>query len=201
MSRKTLAIVLGAFLAVSPLAAASTSYVFDQSKAQIDFNVKHLMIGTARGKFDKFEGGIQYDPKEPKRSTVQVSIDASSINTDNERRDKHLRSEDFFYVEKNPQLRFVSTAVKAGKKGAMEIQGDLTMRGVTKRVVLHSKVTETSDAAGKHMTFEAKTSVNRMDYGIAWNSTNKSGALVLDNKVNIEIKGEAAPAPAAASKN
>ena len=130
--KKTLTLAVGlAALVAAPLMAADV-YTFDGAHSSIAFEVVHLGIFKARGTFDKFDGALNYDAKNPAKSSVNVNIDPASINTRNEMRDKHLRSEDFFFVEKSPTASFKSTKVEVGKEGALKVTGDLTLRGVTK---------------------------------------------------------------------
>lgn len=200
--KKTLTLAFGlAALVGAPLMAADV-YNFDGAHSSIAFEVVHLGIFKAHGTFDKFDGALNYDAKNPAKSSVNVSIDPASINTRNEMRDKHLRSEDFFFVEKNPTASFKSTKFEVGKEGALKVTGDLTLRGVTKSVVLDSVITGTAtdDWGNERIGFEGRTSVNRKDFGIAWNKVQKSGAITVAEKVDIIIQGEGIKAKAAEAK-
>jgi polyisoprenoid-binding protein YceI len=192
MKRGILSLALS--LGLAALAHAET-YELDQAHTEIGFKITHLVINKVHGTFDKFEGKVDYDEKNVEKSSVDVTIDAASIDTRNERRDKHLRSQDFFDADKNPQLTFRSKKVEKNKDaGGLLISGDLTMRGVTKPVVLETTITGKVEAMGHtHIGFEAKTKVNRMDYGIAWNKEVKDGTMMLGDEVEIEISGELAP--------
>lgn len=193
MKFQKLALALGlAALISAPLAAAET-YTFEVPHTEIGFDIVHWGLFTVHGNFDKFDGAIQYDEKDVTKSTVAVTIDASSIDTRNDFRDKHLRSADFFDVEKNPSATFKSTKVEADKDGNLKVTGDLTLRGVTKSVVLDSKITgQLEDPMGKErLGFIGKVTINRLDYGIAWNKTNKTGKAMLADTVDITVQGEA----------
>jgi polyisoprenoid-binding protein YceI len=195
MLKKFLGLALLLALALS--AHAADTYVFggkDASHSEVAFKISHWTINKVRGNFDAFDGSIQYDEKKPEKSKVEVSIEAASINTRNERRDKHLRSEDFFHVEKYPKLSFKSTKVEASADGkGLKVTGDLTMRGVTKSVVLEASTTgKIEDGMGKtRIGFEASTKVNRKDFGIAWNMSNKTGTAMLGDDVEILLSIEA----------
>jgi polyisoprenoid-binding protein YceI len=196
MFRKTLTLALGLTLAAATLGAADT-YIFggkDAAHTDVGFTIKHWVINKVHGNFDKFDGTLVYDDKNIEKSSVNVTIDASSIDTRNSMRDAHLRKPEFFDVEKNPNLTFKSTKVEKAADGkSISVTGDLTMRGVTKSVVLNVVITGTvEDPRGDtRMGFEATTTVNRMDYGIAWNMKNKTGTSMLGDQVDIMIAGEA----------
>jgi polyisoprenoid-binding protein YceI len=196
MLRKTLTLALGLGMAVATLQAVDT-YTFggkDAAHSDVGFNIKHWVINTVHGNFDKFDGSIVYDEKNIEKSSVNVTIDASSIDTRNSMRDGHLRKPEFFDVEKNPTLTFKSTKVEKGADGkSLTVTGDLTMRGVTKSVPLSVTITGTvEDGQGNvRMGFEASTKVNRTDFGIAWNMKNKTGTAMLGDDVDIVIAGEA----------
>src|SRR5688572_10277001 len=119
----------------SAVQAAPTTYAIDTNHSNVGFSVRHF-FSKVPGNFTKFTGAIVYDPANPTASTVKAEIDPSSINTRNEKRDGHLKTEDFFWVEKHPTLTFESTKVTAAGEGKLKVDGNLTVRGVTKPVVL-----------------------------------------------------------------
>jgi polyisoprenoid-binding protein YceI len=186
---------LGLLLAAASASlSAADAYKFDNSHTEVGFKISHWVINKVHGSFDAFDGSLSYDEKNPEKSSVEVSIDAASINTRNGMRDKHLKSPDFFDVEKNPKLIFKSEKISKSADGkALEISGDLTMRGVTKPVTLHTVITGKMDDnfGNSRIGFEASTTVNRLDFGIAWNKSNKTGTSMLGDKVEIQINGEA----------
>jgi len=185
--------------------AAPQTWTIDPNHSQVGFSIRHF-FSRVPGNFQKFSGDIVYDQANPTASSVKVSIDAASINTQNDKRDNHLRSEDFFYVEKFPALTFESTKVTPGtESGKLKVDGNLTMRGVTKPVTLDA----TFLGAGPSMNgeqrsgFQAVAKINRKDFGIIWNKTLDQGGTMLgdDVDININVEGVIRPAepPAKAS--
>lgn len=186
---------LAIFLLLSAFghSARPEKYHFNAHHAAVSFGVKHWGIINVTGNFLSFDGDILYDEDKPERSSVQVIIQAASISTRNSLRDMHLRDPHFFDVAKYPKLAFKSTRIRAGTEpGSLLIAGNLTMRGVTRPVVLDARVTGrlVADETGmRRIGFEASTTVNRKDYGIAWNKADKSGALMVGDDVVIAISG------------
>ena len=179
-----------AFLTAS-LAQAST-WTADPAHSNIGFKVKHMMVSNVHGSFGKFEVTVNYDEKDVTKSSVNVTIDAASINTGVEQRDTHLKSPDFFDVAKFPQLTFISKRIeKAGE--SFNIIGALTIHGVTKEVALN--VTElnpplTDPWGGVRMGASASTRINRTDYGLVWNKAIETGGVVVGETVDILIEVE-----------
>lgn len=178
--------------------AAPQTWTIDSNHSQVGFSIRHF-FSKVPGNFQKFSGAIVYDQANPTASSVKVSIDAASINTQNDRRDNHLRSEDFFDVEKFPALTFESTKVTPGtESGKLKVEGNLTMRGVTKPVTLDA----TFLGAGPSMNgeqrsgFEAIAKINRKDFGIIWNKTLDQGGTMLGDDVDISINLEGVIRPA-----
>jgi polyisoprenoid-binding protein YceI len=199
-----LAALLGAFAA--PSFAEIESHVADKVHSNVFFTVRH-MVSRVTGKFDDYDLKLNIDRDKPESSTVEFTIKATSINTDNANRDKHLRSADFFDVEKFPEITFKSTKVVAKGKDAFDVTGDLTMHGVTKSVTLPvSYMGMMKDGQGNEKGgFETTITLDRKDYGILWNRTFDSGGVVLGDDVkvtvNLETKKVApATAPAADKK-
>jgi polyisoprenoid-binding protein YceI len=207
--KKSLTIL--AALAVLALAGTSAfaetvQYTLDGAHTSATFKVRHL-LSKVPGRFQKVEGTLHLDESDLSKSSVEVTIPASSIDTDNDRRDGHLQSEDFFHAEKHPNITFKSKKVTKGEGDKFTITGDLTMRGVTKEVVLNAeKLGIMKNGANTIAVFEAGTTVNRKDYGINWNRTLDNGGFLLSDDVDIEIsveavhKGEQQDAKAATSK-
>src|SRR5262245_28916397 len=131
---RALALVLALSFA-SAVQAAPTTYTIDQNHSNVGFSVRHF-FSKVPGNFQKFSGTIVYDPANPAAASVKAEIDATSINTRNEKRDGHLNSEDFFFTSKYPTLTFESTKVTAAGEGKLKVEGNLTMRGVTKPVTM-----------------------------------------------------------------
>jgi len=180
----------------SSIALASTSfkpgkYEIDTAHSTVGFEVQHLVISSVEGKFNTFNGTIDLADKLEK-SKVEVTIDTKSIDTGNNKRDDHLRSADFFDANKIPTMTFKSTSVK-GTLDNLEITGNLTMKGVTKKVTLKGKyLGAVKDGYGNEkVAFVAETELNRKDFGLNWNSMVEAGPVVGD-KVNVRLKIQAA---------
>lgn len=182
----TLAILFGVTL-TSP-AFAQEIYKIDAVHSQIGFKIRHL-VAKSSGRFTKFDGTIKVDTKDISKSSVEVTIDAASINTDNEGRDKHLRSADFFEVEKYPVITFKSTAVKEIEKGKLQVTGDFTLHGVTKSITF--PITNAGTRAGMKPGsvvagfIDGALKINRNDFGI------KTYPGVLGDDVEISLDIEA----------
>lgn len=168
------------------ISADSVVWTIDATHSELTFRIRHL-VSRVRGGFDRWNGTIVADPGRLGNGSVQVAIETASIDTRNERRDTHLRSDDFFSAEAHPQITFRSRKVEQQGEN-LRIHGDLTMRGVTKPVVLEGTYLGiTKDAQGKRrMGFEAETTINRHDFGVSWNRAVESGAL-LGDEVEISI--------------
>lgn len=167
--------------------AAPSTWEIDATHSELSFRVRHL-VSRVRGSFQVWKGTIVADADNWAGGTIDVTIDASSITTNNERRDTHLRSPDFFDVAAHPTLRFVSTRIERSGETA-RIHGNLTMRGVTKPVVLEGELMGIAPAAGgkRRVGFEASTTINRMDYGVAWNRGAEGGGVVLGDEVQVTM--------------
>jgi polyisoprenoid-binding protein YceI len=175
----------------SAVQAAPTTYAIDTGHSNVGFSVRHI-FSKVPGSFTKFSGAIVYDPAKPAESTVKAEIDASTVNTRHEKRDAHLKTEDFFFVEKYPTLTFESTKVTPAGEGKLKVDGNLTMRGVTKPVTLDVTVLGTNQSdRGGIAGFEAVTKVNRKDFGINWNRALDQGGMVLGDDVEIRLDIEA----------
>lgn len=180
-------------------AADPAVYKVDPDHSGVSFSIRHF-VSNVRGRFKEFDGVIKYDKANPAASSVSFTVQAKSIDTDNGDRDNHLRSPDFFDAEKYPTLTFSSTSVKAVDADTLEVTGDLTIRGVTKKVtvpveVLGSVKTPRGEKAG----FETAFKVDRKEYGITWNRALDTGGAILGDDVKIEISIESdrqADAPA-----
>ncbi len=183
------ALALSAFAALP--AQAAEIYAIDPGHSEVSFQVRHL-VTQVRGKFNDYQGTIDLDPARLESSKVEFRIKDSSIDTALPDRDKHLRAEDFFFVEKYPEIVFKSQQIKATGKDTYEVTGPLTLRGVTKTVTLPvtflGKVRDPwgNDKAG----FALETTINRKDYGIVWNAALDNGGVVLGDDVKIAINLE-----------
>ncbi len=180
----------------APKAASQTADVLawsvDPVHSKIGFKVKHLGISTVRGEFKDYDAAISLDPEDLSTLTVNAAVDVASIDTDNERRDNHLRSPDFFNAEEFPRLTFVSKEVRSIDGNAFELVGDLTIRGTTKEVVLEAEFLGTASMGDQQRSgFEAETTINRLDYGLAWNKLTEAGGFVVGHDVTIVVEVEA----------
>ena len=193
MKRITLAFAL-ALVAAAAVAAPQT-YVVDRAHSEADFSVRHMM-SKVTGKFDDFSGVVNLDRAKPAASSVEFTIKTASINTGNADRDKHLRTGDFFDAEKNPEIKFKSTSIAASKtKNVYDVTGDLTMRGVTKRVTLPVEFLgfQKDPWGNERAGFQLETKLNRKDYGINWNKALDNGGFLVGDDVTISINLETLP--------
>ncbi len=188
---------LAALLLASPVLAAPQSYDIDPVHSRVEFTIRH-MFSKVTGSFAKFKGTVQYDAAAPANSSVNAEIDASTIDTNNDYRDKDLRSADFFDVAKYPTLTFVSSKVTPGADGKLKVEGTLTMHGVAKPVVLDGAFLGAGPGLDgvARAGFEATTKVDRKEYGIVWNKALDQGGTLLGDDVQITLEVEAvAPTP------
>lgn len=189
MKRPLLAAVVLTALAAQGVWAET--YEIDASHSSATFSIRHI-VSQVKGRFTQVSGSVVYDPKEPEKATVTARIPAASINTDNERRDTHLKSADFFDVATHADITFQSRSVKKdGDK--LEVTGVLTMRGVEKEVTLSVETLGVAEAmGGVRAGFEATTTINRKDFGISWNRALDQGGFVLGDEVKVTLSIEAA---------
>ncbi len=179
-------------LAAAAATAAPVAYKIDKSHSDVGFKVRHFFSKTP-GRFSDFSGMINLDEKNPSASSVDVTIQTASIQTNNERRDNHLRSDDFFNAEKFPTITFKSTKITPVEGNKFKVDGDLTIRDVTKPVTLDAELVGMGAVgqSGTRAGFQATTSVNRKDYGVLWNKTLDNGGTMLDDIVYINLDVEA----------
>jgi polyisoprenoid-binding protein YceI len=174
--------------AVAPSTGGST-WKIDSAHSNAEFAVKHMMISTVRGRFRTLEGTIHLNEAEPARSSLEAVIEAASVDTAEPKRDDHLRSADFFEVEKYPRLTFRSTRVEQVKGDRWQITGDLTIRDVTKEVVLDTEYEgQIKDAYGlQRAAFSAQTELNRKDFGLNWNALIEAGGVAVGDKIRVTL--------------
>ena len=198
-----LSLVTLALLAVTSTAARADVWTIDPAHTTIAFSVRHMMVSNVRGKFAKFSGSVEGDAAHPTAAKIAATIEAGSIDTANEKRDAHLRSDAFLDVAKFPTITFASKKIEKASDTTYKITGDLTLHGVTKEVVLDvSDVTPPiKDPMGNMRAgAEVKTTINRQDFGIAFNQALDGGGVMVGNDVAITIdvevtrKADAAPA-------
>jgi polyisoprenoid-binding protein YceI len=181
-----------AVLALAPAARAEKEiFMLDKAHTEFGFKVRHF-VSKVGGRFTKFDGTIEVDRANPAASAVHLTIDARSLDTGNPDRDKHLNSADFFDTAKFPQITFTSTKIAAKGKDVYEVTGDLTMRGVTKPVVLTVAANGfANDGRGGQKTgFDVTGKLNRKDFGVSWNGI-VDGNAMLSNDVDLAISVEA----------
>jgi polyisoprenoid-binding protein YceI len=191
VSRMLLAIAL---TAAAPLVANADTWQIDPAHTNVEFTVRHLMISNVKGQFENTTGTISSDPANPAASSIDATIDASSINTRVDMRDGHLKSPDFLDVAKYPNITFKSTKIEADGPGKWKVTGDLTLHGVTKQVVLAVEATGTAikDPMGNTRTgASATTKIDRRDYGLTWNKVLEAGGVVVGDEIAISIDLEA----------
>ncbi|HMB53717.1 MAG TPA: YceI family protein [Thermoanaerobaculia bacterium] len=187
MHKKILIFALFTLLAL-PFAAAAeqTTWNVDQAHSNVGFSVRHFLTQVP-GHFDDFDGTIVYDAENPSNSSVDVTVQAASIDTNNENRDKHLRSPDFFATEEHPTLTFKSK--KVAKLGAdkLSVTGDLTIRGTTQEVTIPVEVL---GVMGEKAGFATEFVIDRQEYGVQWNRALDNGGTILSDEVKIRLDFE-----------
>jgi len=192
LNRAVSATALTAVLSL-PAVAATSNWQIDPNHSSAQFAVRHLGLSTVRGAFTKVNGTVQLDEKDMAKSSVEVTIDAASVDTRVEGRDKDLRSDHFFDVEKYPTLTFKSTKVEQAEPGKLKVTGDLTIHGTTKQVVLdvEGPTGAVKDPWGnQRAAATATTKINRQDYGVKWNAKMDNGGWVVGDDVAITIDVE-----------
>jgi polyisoprenoid-binding protein YceI len=193
---------LAALLSIAPAAFAVELQV-DPAHSTATFAIKHMMVSTVRGNFGKVSGTVNYDPKDPSRSSANIQIDPASIDTRNEKRDTHLKSADFFDVQKCPEMNFKSTKVeKAGDKH-YKVTGDLTMHCTTKPVTLDVEGVNGPVKGPQGANLYAATAtgkISRNEFGLKWNKPLEAGGVVVGDDVQLTVELEMNDAPAAARK-
>jgi polyisoprenoid-binding protein YceI len=168
------------------------TWEIDASHSTVGFTARHLMVSKVRGRFTSFHGTISIAPDQG-LSSVTVSIDTPSIDSRDDNRDAHLRSADFLDVETWPTMTFASTAVRVGAGERFEVDGDLTIRGVTRAVTLSGEFTgvQRDPWGGTRAGFEARTDFSRKDFGLEWNVPLDGGGVLVGDKVTVELEVEA----------
>lgn len=168
------------------------NYLIDTGHTSVEFSVRHIMISNVKGSLSVVAGTVNFDPNLPATSSVDVTIDANSLTTRHELRDSHLKSPEFLDATSNPTITFKSTEVEKTGEVDYRITGDLTIRGITKSVVLEAEFGgEAKDHFGNaKVAFSAKTSINRKDFGMVWNKSLETGGVVLGDKISIMLEVE-----------
>ncbi|HXT24516.1 MAG TPA: YceI family protein [Candidatus Eisenbacteria bacterium] len=173
-----------------PASSATTTWQIDPAHTAAGFAVKHLMISTVRGQFKGIAGAVTWDDQDVSKSSIEVTIDANTVDTSEPNRDKDLKSEKFFDVAKYPTITFKSKKIENVSAGKLKVTGDLTIHGVTREVVLdvEGPSNPVKDPWGNtRVAASATTKVNRQDYGVKWNANIDGGGVVVGDDVNITI--------------
>lgn len=170
-------------------ASSQTTWKIDPAHSNVEFTVTHLIISEVTGRFTEFEVMLTQTKDDFTGSSIDATINVNSVDTDNERRDKHLLTPDFFNSEKFPTITFKSTSFKSSGKNKFNIIGDLTINGITKPVTLESIFKgEGKDSYGNtRAAFKATTTINRFDYDVKWNAPLETGGLVVGKTVDITL--------------
>jgi polyisoprenoid-binding protein YceI len=184
------------------LVAAPVTLEADPNHSTVGFSVKHMVVTTVRGQFPKFSSTLTWDKESPAKSSVELKVDPASINTNNEKRDTHLRSPDFFDVQKCPEMTFKSHKVeKSGDK--YKVSGDLTMHCMTRPLTLEASFTDKpikSPAGTMVYPASATGKLKRSEWGLTWNKALESGGAVVSDDVNLDLEFEYSPKKAEAAK-
>ncbi len=188
MRRLSVVGLLWAWLAPAQVA----TWEIDPAHSSSRFSVRHMLLSDVPGDFANTRGTIQWDPQDPGKTVIDVTIDAATISTRNGKRDAHLKSADFFEVEKYPAITFQSTKAERGGDGKLRVLGNLTMHGVTRPVTLavEGPTPELKAQGHVRMGASATTRVNRKDFGLLWNKPLETGGLVLADEVAITLSVE-----------
>jgi polyisoprenoid-binding protein YceI len=195
MRRLSWLLVAGSCGFFSPSLVKASTWDIDPAHSTVEFSVRHMMVTTVKGQFQRIKGKVELDEKDLGKSSVEVSIETDSINTHESKRDAHLKSPEFFDAAKYPSLTFKSTKVEKAGKGKLKITGDLTMHGVTKPVVLivEGPSDPIKDPFGRTVRgLMATGRIDRKDWGMSWNKALDSGGMLVSDSVKLEINAELA---------
>lgn len=178
-------------------AMALQRWSIDSVHSRIGFHVRHLMISNVHGRFEKWEGMVEFDPDEPMRSRVLITIDAASIDTREPQRDAHLRSREFFDVESHPTITFETHEVERHTLDDYEVAGNLTICGITRRLVLDVKRSQVivDHQGNQRIAFAVAGAISRKDFGLTWNFMLETGGVMVGDKVAITAELEAVRLP------
>ena len=166
------------------------TYTLDPAHTRIGFVARHAMVTKVRGAFNEFTGTAVLDGANPGNSTVQVTIQAASIDTRNAQRDGHLRSNDFLAMDEYPQITFTSTGARQVDETTFEVTGDLTIKGVTNTITIPFEFegAATDPFGNQRVGFEGSVTINRRDYGVTWNAALEGGGVLVSDKVTLEFE-------------
>ena len=193
MKRYPLFIILLMLFFMLPVSSHAATWQIDPDHSSFQFKVRHLMVSNVKGNFTKSKGVVTIDDKDITNLKVEVTIDAASVNTDNAKREEHLRSGDFFDVAKYPTITFVSKKVIKDGPDRLKVIGDLTIHGITKEITVdvEGPTPEVKDPwGGFRRGATATTRINRKDFGLTWNRALETGGVVVGDEVNIYVEVE-----------
>src|SRR5512136_477722 len=191
--KRVITTISAIFALALPVIASAATWNIDPDHSNVGFKVRHLMVSNVKGSFDKYTGSVDINDKDITKSTVTVSIDTNSINTNVQKRDDHLRSADFFDVAKYPTMTFLSKKVEKAGKDRLKVTGDLTLHGVTRQVVLNVEgpTKESKDPWGNiRRGATATTKINRKDFGLVWNAALETGGVAVGEDIAITLEIE-----------
>lgn len=193
MKRYPLFIILLMLFFTLPLLSHAATWQIDPDHSSFQFKVRHLMVSNVKGDFTKSKGVVTIDDNDMTNLKVEITIDAASVNTDNAKREEHLKSADFFDVAKYPTITFVSKKVVKDSPDRLKVIGDLTIHGITKEITVdvEGPTPEVKDPwGGLRRGATATTRINRKDFGLTWNKTLETGGVVVGDEVNIYVEAE-----------
>jgi polyisoprenoid-binding protein YceI len=182
-----------AMTTLAPTQASTTTWNIDPTHSIAEFKVRHMMIANVKGQFSKVSGVLTLDKSDLTNSHIEATIEAASIETRDAQRDAHLKSADFLYVEKFPTLHFKSTAITIVRDGELSVKGDLTIRGLTHKVLfaVEGPTPLTKDPWGNtRVAISATTKINRKDFGLVWNAPLETGGILVGDEVTITLDVE-----------
>ena len=173
----------------APTTTLTGTYALDPTHSRLGFVARHAMVTKVRGSFEDFEGAALLDFDDPTKSSARLTFQVGSVSTGNGQRDEHLRTNDFFDVPNHPTATFESTRVRVIDAETFEMDGDLTLRGVTKPVTVTWELTghETDPFGNLRAGFEGKATINRKDWGVNWNAALEAGGVLVSEKVVLEL--------------
>ncbi len=177
---------------IIPVIAQSQIWKIDPVHSSVRFSVKHMLITEVVGQFKEYDATLTTSKADFSDAKLEATINIQSIDTDNEKRDAHLNSEDFFYSEKYPKISFKSNSVEQIDEKTFRIKGDLTIRGITKTVVFETSYggTITDPYGNSRSGWQASTTVNRFDFGLKWNQVMETGGLLVGEEIKINIDAQ-----------
>jgi len=191
--RRAFVIALLAAVAAGPAAAAESAWEIDPAHSSVQFSVRHMMVSNVRGEFRKVSGTVRGDETDPTKAQVEATIDTTSIDTRNEKRDSHLKSADFLDTEKFPTMTFKSKKIEKTGDHRYRVTGDLTLHGVTREVALdvEGPSAVVKDPMGNvHVGATATAKLNRQDFGITWSKALDGGGVMVGDDVDVTIDVE-----------